>query len=122
MGATLQCSFGTAPSSLVVLNPKVLSEGPLTANIMDKAPIANIPPFMMCSSLANPTVSAATTAASGVLTPMPCVPVIPGPWVPGSPTVHVRGAPVLTNTCKLNCAFAGVISIVIPQTTKEMAP
>jgi hypothetical protein len=122
MGAMLQCSFGTAPSSLVVVNPQVLGEGPPAANIMDKAPFVNIPPFLMCTSLANPAVASATAAALGVLTPMPCTPVIPGPWVPGSPTVHLRGCPALNNTSKLNCAYAGVISIVIPQTTKETLP
>ena len=89
---------------------------------MDNKPFANIPPFIMCSSVANPTVVAATAAALGVLTPMPCMPVIPGPWVPGSPTVLLREAPALNNSSKLMCAYAGVISIVMPQTTKEMVP
>lgn len=122
MGATLQCSFGAAPSNLIVMDPRVLGEGPPGANIMDSAPIVNIPPFGMCSSLANPTVAAATAAASGVLTPMPCVPVIPAPWAPGSPTVLLRGCPALNSTSKLMCAWAGVISIVMPQTTREMLP
>ena len=122
MGAMMQCSFGTGPATLVVLNPKVLSEGPPSANIMDKAPFVNVPPFIMCTSLANPAVAAATAAALGVLTPMPCTPMLPGPWAPGVPTVLVRGMPALNNTSKLNCAYAGVISIVIPQTTKEVVP
>ena len=76
MGATLQCSFGAAPSTLVVLpQNRTMAGGPLAANIMDNKPIANVPPFGMCSSIANPTVAAATSAALGVLTPMPCVPV-----------------------------------------------
>ena len=122
MGAMMQCSFGTGPSTLAVLSPKVLSEGPLSANIMDNVPFVNVPPFIMCTSLANPAVASATAAALGVLTPMPCTPTLPAPWVPGSTTVLVRGMPALNNTCKLNCAFAGVISIVMPQTTKEMVP
>ena len=75
MGATLQCSFGVAPSTLVVLPVnRVLCEGPLAANIMDHVPLVNIMPFGMCTSPANPQVAAATAAALGVPTPMPCVP------------------------------------------------
>jgi hypothetical protein len=68
----------------------------------------------MCSSLANPTVAAATAAALGVLTPMPCVPVTPAPWVPGSPTVMIGGVPALNSTCKCMCTWAGVIQITVP--------
>ena len=122
MGAMMQCTFGTGPATLVVPSPTVLSEGPPSANIMDNIPFANVPPFIMCTSLANPAVAAATAAALGVLTPMPCTPVLPAPWAPGAPTVLVRGMPALNNSSKVNCAFAGVISIVIPQTTKEVVP
>ena len=120
MGATLQCSFGAAPSTLVVVDPRVMTEGPPAANIMDHAPIVNVPPFGMCSSLANPTVASATAAALGVLTPMPCVPVIPAPWAPGSPTVMIRGTPSLNNTSKCMCTWGGVIQVANPGTTKEM--
>src|SRR5215471_347599 len=67
MGAMMMCSFGVAPSTLVVVVPTVLGQGPPAANIMDNIPIANIPPFGMCQSMANPTVAAATAAALGVL-------------------------------------------------------
>jgi hypothetical protein len=120
MGAMMMCSFGVAPSSLIVLDPTVLGQGPPAANIMDNKPIANIPPFGMCQSLANPTVAAATTAALGVLTPMPCIPNTVAPWVPGSPTVLVRGMPGLNNTCTLNCLWGGVIQITMPGTTTVM--
>jgi hypothetical protein len=118
MGAMMQCTFGVAPSTLIVLEPTVLGEGPPGANIMDNKPIANIPPFGMCQSLANPTVAAATAAALGVLTPMPCVPVTAAPWAPGSPTVLLRGMPALSQTCKCMCNWAGVISITNPGTVK----
>ncbi|MEI6063835.1 MAG: DUF4280 domain-containing protein [Pseudanabaena sp. ELA748] len=113
MGAMLQCSFGVAPSSLIVI-PKgmpVMAGGPLAASIMDFAPIANIPPFGMCSSPANPMVIAATAAALGVLTPMPCIPVTVAPWVPGSPTVLINNFPALNNSSKCICTWGGVISI-----------
>ena len=122
MGASLQCSFGAAPSSLIVIDPRVTTEGPPAANIMDYVPMANIPPFGVCSSLANPTVATATSAAAGALTPMPCIPVIPAPWAPGAPTVLLRGMPALNNTSKRMCTWAGVIQITYPGTTKEMIP
>ena len=112
MGAMMSCSFGAAPSSLVVLPVnRVMTNYMPDANIMDNIPMVNILPFAMCSSLANPTVAAATSAALGVLTPMPCIPVTPAPWAPGSPTVLIANMPALNNTCKLNCIWGGVISI-----------
>lgn len=122
MGATLQCSFGVAPSSLVVLPVNQVMTNVPDANIMDNKPMVNILPFGMCQSLANPTVAAATAAALGVLTPMPCVPVIPAPWTPGSATVMIRNMPALNNTSKLMCAWAGVIQIVNPGQTTVMIP
>jgi len=114
MGATLQCSFGAAPSTLIVLpQNRVITQTP-DANIMDHVPLVNILPFGMCSSAANPAVAAATAAALGVLTPMPCVPVTPAPWVPGSPTVLIGSMPALNNSCKLMCTWGGVIQIINP--------
>ena len=111
----LQCSMGMAPSSLVVLpvNRVNTAQQP-DANIMDHIPMVNIMPFGMCMSPANPSVAAATAAALGVLTPMPCIPVTPAPWVPGAVTVILGGTPSLDNTCTLNCIWAGVIQIVVP--------
>ena len=76
LGAQLACSFGLAPSVLTVLPVKMVNAGVPAANIMDMAPMLNIAPFGMCNSLANPMVVAATAAAMGVLTPVPCIPVI----------------------------------------------
>ncbi len=116
-GAVLACSFGMAPSTMNVLPAaRVMSAMPL-ATIMDNVPMVNIMPFGMCSSLANPTVASATAAALGALTPMPCVPVIAGPWAPGSPTVLIGGKPALNNSSKLMCAYGGVIQISNPGTT-----
>lgn len=111
MGAMMTCSFGTAPSSLIVLpTNRVTTNNMPDANIMDHIPLVNILPFAMCSSLANPVVAAATTAALGVLTPMPCIPATVAPWVPGSPTVLLANMPTLNNSSTLNCLWAGVIS------------
>ncbi|MBB5018762.1 hypothetical protein HNQ59_002055 [Chitinivorax tropicus] len=123
MGAQLQCSFGMAPSALIVLpTDQVLAEGPPAATIMDFKPMVNIMPFGMCSSPANPTVAAATAAAFGVLTPMPCVPATAAPWIIGAPTVLIGNKPALDNVSKCMCSFGGVISITNPMTTKTMIP
>jgi hypothetical protein len=123
MGATLTCSFGAAPSVLTILplNRTLTSNMP-AANIMDNKPMVNILPFVMCSSLANPTVAAATAAASGVLTPMPCIPVTPAPWLPGAPTVLLGNMPCLNNSSKLMCMWGGVIQITVPGQVTEMIP
>ena len=114
-GAMLQCSFGMAPSTLSVLPiNKTNAGGPPAANIMDNKPMVNIPPFGMCSSLANPAVAAATAAALGVLTPMPCTPMTPAPWAPGSPTVLIGNMPALNDSSKCMCTWGGVISITMP--------
>ncbi|RYZ02968.1 MAG: DUF4280 domain-containing protein [Comamonadaceae bacterium] len=123
MGATLQCSFGVAPSSLMVLPDKaVMTSNMPAATIMDNKPMVNILPFGMCNSIANPMVAAATAAALGVLTPMPCIPVTVAPWVPGSPTVMVGNLPALNNSSKLMCNWAGVIQILVPGQFTQMVP
>ena len=62
-------------------------------------------------SIANPTVAAATAAALGVLTPMPCVPLTVAPWTVGAPAVLINNSPALTDDSQLMCSYAGVISI-----------
>ncbi len=121
--ATLQCTFGAAPSTLMVLpKNRVLAEGPPAANIMDHIPMVNILPFGMCQSPANPMVAAATAAAMGVLTPMPCIPATASPWIVGAPTVLLGGMPTLDNVSKCMCNWGGVISVNMPATTKTMVP
>src|SRR5579885_2738598 len=98
MGAKMQCTFGAAPSALVVLpTNRVLTQGVPDANIMDHIPLTNIMPFGVCSSPAFPATASATAAASGVLTPMPCIPATPAPWVTGAPTVLLANFPTLDN-------------------------
>lgn len=121
-GAMLACSFGAAPSVFNVLPMnRTLSSMPI-ANIMDNKPMVNIMPFGMCSCLGNPTVAAATSAAFGVLTPMPCIPVTSAPWAPGAPTVLIAGQPALDNNCKLMCNWGGIIQITNPGTANIMVP
>ncbi|MFX3633001.1 MAG: DUF4280 domain-containing protein [Candidatus Pristimantibacillus sp.] len=113
-GAAMQCSFGAAPGTLNVLPANRVTTSLPIANIMDNKPMVNILPFGVCTSMANPTVAAATAAAFGALTPQPCVPVIPAPWMPGSPTVLVANMPALNNMSKCLCTWGGVIQITNP--------
>jgi len=110
----LQCIFGAAPAILNVLPLNTVITTMPIANIMDHKPLINIPPFAMCSCLANPAVASATAAALGVLTPMPCLPNTATPWAPGSPTVLIGGQPALNHTSKLMCLWGGLISITNP--------
>jgi len=99
----------------------VTIEGRPAAAIADMVPMVNIPPFGMCSSIANPTVAAATAAALGVLTPMPCVPAIAGTWIPAAPRTTVGGKPALVSGSTCVCSFGGVITITMPGAMRTTA-
>ena len=112
--ATLACNKAVPPgtSTLVVLpTPLVNAGGMPVATIMDNKPMANIPPFGMCTSQLNPATAAATSAALGTPTPGPCTPIIPAPWTPGSSTVMVGNKPALTSNSSCMCTAGGTISI-----------
>ena len=113
-GAVLACTFGAAPSTLTVLPTNRVESGTPSATIMDNQPMVNVAPFAMCMSPSNPQVAAATAAALGVLTPQPCIPVIPAPWTPGAPTVLIGGQPALDNASTCMCMWGGVITITSP--------
>ena len=124
MSAQLVCSFSAAPSALVVVpeGEPVMFENKFAATFDSNKPIMNVPPFGMCMSISNPMVAAATAAALGVLTPMPCMPVLTAPWVPPVPTVMVNNKPIIDQSAMLLCTWTGVITIINPGTTKEMVP
>jgi hypothetical protein len=123
MGAMMMCTFGVAPSSLVVLPTNMVLTGQMPdANIMDNIPMTNIMPFGMCMSPANPVVAAATAAALGVLTPMPCIPATTAPWVPGAATVMLGNMPTLDNVSQLMCMWGGVITFSDPGEETVMVP
>lgn len=121
-GSMLKCSFGVAPSSLMVLPTACVMAGTAAASIMDHMPMVNVMPFGMCNCTGNPEVIAATAAALGVLTPMPCVPMTMAPWMPGSPTVLVGGQPALNNSSKLLCAWGGEIQILSTTQSTTLIP
>ncbi|TNE54011.1 MAG: DUF4280 domain-containing protein [Bacteroidetes bacterium] len=111
MGAMMTCSFGVTPCPLVVIpENRVFTSNMPAATIMDFVPEENIATFGMCSSILNPEVEAATTAALGVLTPMPCVPATVTPWVPGTEDVLLGNIPSLNNSCTLTCLWGGEIT------------
>ena len=50
-GALLQCSFGMAPSSFMVVDPmRPKVQNKPTGNILDNKPMVNIMPFGMCKT------------------------------------------------------------------------
>jgi hypothetical protein len=114
--AQITCAFGAAPGTLTVVpsGPVMQIGGQFIATIMDFQPNVNIAPFGMCTTLSNPQVASATSAAQGVLTPQPCVPVTTSPWAPGSSTVTAGGNPILTDSSTCVCAWGGQISITNP--------
>jgi len=112
-GAAMTCTFGVAPSTLTVVpsGPILQAGGQLLARVVDMVPMLNVAPFGMCTTPSNPQVAAATSAAAGVLTPQPCIPIITAPWTPGSPKVSAGGIPALTSTSTCTCAWGGSIAI-----------
>lgn len=112
------CPFGDVPCVINVTSQTTrLVEGKPVATIQDST-MANLPNFGMCKSLANPQVQAATAAALGVLTPMPCTPVFATPWMCSNSNVIAGSAPILTNDGTLQCTLGqGTIKITDPGQT-----
>src|SRR5688500_11343570 len=113
MGAVLKCSMGMSPCSLLVPPAHRVnnSGGTMASANVDDYQLANIPTFGMCQSMGNPSVSAATATAQGVLTPMPCVPAIAAPWMPGSLKVKISSRPALMKSDTCACTYGGTVTI-----------
>ena len=109
--ATLTCSMGTTPSTFTGACARVNVQGKPAATVMDHKPMANVAPFGLCRSLANPVVAAATSAAMGTLTPQPCMPATMTPWSPGSAKVKLTEKPALRDNDRLVCNWAGQIQV-----------
>jgi hypothetical protein len=107
-GASLKCSFGSAPASFTASSTDV--DATTAAGVVDDVASENIPSFGLCSSLANPQVASATSAAGGTLTPQTCVPVL-SPWTPGASNATVDGLPALDDSSTCSCAWGGVVSV-----------
>ena len=113
--AQLTCTMGSTPSALVVLpNHRLMTSSQPAANITDHQSLLNIHPFGRCRSQKNPVVADATDRALGRLTPMPCIPNTPVPWVSGAIAMRLDHEPSLGQGCSLSCLWAGVITVVAP--------
>ncbi|PVX30084.1 DUF4280 domain-containing protein [Sphingomonas pokkalii] len=122
-GTLLKCSFGSVPTALVVLPDLGVTASALpAATVLDNKAMINVPSFGMCSSIANPAVAAATAAAMGSLTPMPCVPVLAAPWTPGVPKVTIGGMAALDTKCTLMCSWLGTIEVSMPAQATVTVP
>ena len=114
-GARTRCTMGATPSQLIVLaTNRRTAGGQPAANVADHLPLTNIAPFGSCMSLLFPGTAAATAAAGGALTPMPCLPNTATPWTPGSATVTVADRPALRHTDSCRCVWGGTITILDP--------
>ena len=116
-GASLMCPYATGPATLNVSSQSNVISGTPVATINDCAPGGNIL-FPMCISPSNPAYVAATAAAMGVSTPVPCTPVFPGPWNAEKTTVSIGGSLCLTSGCQLVCGMGGTIRITSPGQSK----
>lgn len=110
-GTPMTCSMGTAPMPFVATGTSLTTAMKLdVGTVNDIVMGTNIPPFILCKSPSNPTVAAATAAALGVLTPMPCTPMVSGPWSPGSSVAKLAKQKALTKGSTCTCSFGGTIS------------
>jgi hypothetical protein len=107
-GAALQCSFGTTPATFSASGTETSASA--AAGAVSDVASASIPPFGLCSSLANPQVASATSAASGVLTPQPCQPIL-SPWSPGSAHVTIDEVATFDDSSQCNCTWSGVVTV-----------
>ena len=113
-GTMLKCSFGNAPVPIMVLPDKKVNSMLPVAVQSDHIPLLNILPFGMCSNPANPMVIAATAAAMGVLTPVPCIPCTVEDWTGVSEKVKVKGKQALNMDSRLQCLYGGNIQVAAP--------
>ena len=110
--AKIKCSCGDRISTLTVFPDRTIwLTGEPQANISDHVPMRNIAPFGRCHTTAYPATGAATAAAHGKLTPMPCVPNTPFPWMGGKNDVLLKGQPALLKSSTCKCVWGGTITI-----------
>lgn len=113
-GTLLKCGFGNAPTPIMVMPDKKVNAMLPVAVKTDHIPFFNILSFGMCSNPANPLVAAATAAALGALTPMPCIPCTTQDWTGACSKVKVRGKEALNMDSKLSCLYGGSIQAAAP--------
>lgn len=112
-GATMRCSFGDKSARLTVYPDRtVFLTGQPMANISDHTSLYNISPFGKCHTTRYPATGAATAAAHGRLTPMPCVPGTMSDWRNGKNDYIIKGSPALLKSSYCKCCYGGIIRIV----------
>lgn len=104
-GATVECTFGDAPSVFTASSENVAATTP--AGVVTDVELENVPPFGLCSAPSNPEVIAAQGS------PVPCMPVLV-PWAPGAVGVTINGVTALDDESECMCAWAGVITVSDP--------
>ena len=111
-GATMRCTFGDRKAKLTVYPDRtVFLTGQPMANISDHVSLYNIAPFGKCHTTSFPPTGAATAAAHGKLTPMPCVPGTHSNWMQGKDDYIIKGDPALLKSSFCRCCYGGVITI-----------
>jgi hypothetical protein len=106
-GALLSCSFGSAPGVLMVEGDRTGGKKPAASADTD------LPRFGMCTSPNNPNVLTAIGETQGSLQAVPCEPA-PGEWDDAQGRTLTGAAP-LDSTCRVECAWSGIIEIRSPQ-------
>lgn len=120
-GTLLKCSFGNAPVPIMVLPDKKVNSMLPVAVKSDHIPFLNILPFGMCSNPANPMVIAATAAAMGVLTPVPCIPCTVQDWTGACGKVKIKGKEVINMDSRLQCLYGGSIQAAASMQPRVLA-
>lgn len=112
--AKIKCSCGDKISTLTVFPDRTIwLTGEPQANISDHISMRNIAPFGKCHTTRYPATGSATAANHGKLTPMPCVPNTPFPWMGGKNDVILKGDPALLKSSTCKCVWGGTISFTI---------
>lgn len=114
-GALMMCSFGVAPSSLIVTSNATVTVGGIpAATLMDYAPFANIPCFGVCLSPMHPGFVGGVVSAAlgGAPVAPPCTPAVATPWLQPALITTIDGLAVLLPSAVNHCALSGVIKFV----------
>lgn len=109
--AKIKCSCGDKISTLTVYPDRTIwLTGEPQANISDHISMRNIAPFGKCHTTRYPATGSATAANHGKLTPMPCVPNTPFPWMGGKSDVLLQNHPALLKSSSCKCIWGGTIT------------
>lgn len=109
--AKIRCSCGDKISTLTVFPDRTIwLTGEPQANISDHISMRNIAPFGKCHTTRYPATGSATAANHGKLTPMPCVPNTPFPWMGGKDDVLLQNQPALLKSSSCKCVWGGTIT------------